>query len=94
MLVKDFTKEIRFQLANDTLKNQSNCLKKLSNVLTKITTQQKMLSKAIHIPKKGINFDLIYVYKVSPHIAGDKSRKSRPNSKTYLIEIPSVVPPC
>ena len=28
MLVKDFTKEIPFQVADDTLKNPSNCLKK------------------------------------------------------------------
>ena len=94
MWVKDFIKDIRFQLANDTLINPSNCLKKLSKNLGERTIHQKMLLKAIHVPKKTINFDFINDYKVSPHIAGQKSRSSRPNSKTYLIKIHSVVPPC
>ena len=43
MLVKDFTKEISFQLANDTRKHPSNCLKKLSNIVSDNTIQQTML---------------------------------------------------
>ena len=41
MLVKDFTKEMHFQLADDTLKNPSNCLKKPSKILKQETIQQK-----------------------------------------------------
>ena len=36
MLVKDFTKEIHFQLADDTLKNPSNCLKNVIQLGEKI----------------------------------------------------------
>ena len=36
MLVKDFTKEIPFQLADDTLKKPSNCLKNVSYLGEKI----------------------------------------------------------
>ena len=52
MLVIDFTKEIRFQLTNDTLKNPWNCQKKVSNNVGEYHTTKDVI-KGYTCSEKG-----------------------------------------
>ena len=51
MLVKNFAKEIQYQMAHETLKNPLNYLKTVQNLREKII-KQNILWKAVHVPKK------------------------------------------
>ena len=59
-------------MANDTIENQSNWLKTGQQKLGMKSVIHQLLFKAIHVPKKLINFGFIKVYKVSPNVAAEK----------------------